>query len=339
MTVGEATTGCKVAGCTSPDKVTIDASAEVSTGFARIFGIDNIKVKAHAAACGPCDTSVHKFDVMVVLDRSGSMCTDANGRDNGCADLNGAKDGIRSLLKFFDPSTDRVGLAVLSSGTPSAAGYPCEGPIGSGVAGADFMAQHGAWVLAPLANDFKKSDGSLNSSSQLVHAVDCLKAKTYTPIAPAIQDATAELQTHGRHDANVTQVMVFLGDGGANVQPMKSDGHGGWQTSWYHPLVGDASHIQPCHDAVAQAGAAKAAKIDVYVLGYDLNNGTSQTCNRDNHPADNNFKEAGIDATSALSQMASGSDHFFQTATPDQITTIFNKIGHQITSGGSRLVE
>ena len=329
-------TGCKATGCTSPDKVTIDASAEVSTGFARIFGINDIKVRAHAAACGPCDTSVHKFDVMVVLDRSGSMCQPQDSHGN-CVDLDGAKNGIASLLKFFDPSTDRVGLSVLSSGDPTATAghYPCESADKN-----SFMTTKGNWLIAPLSSDFRNPSSTLYST--IDPNVNCLKAKGNTPVAPAIQAATDELNQNGRRDANVTQVIVFLGDGGANIQPMNGSGTN-WTFSWYHPAYGnpnDAKHIYPCRDAVARANIAKAAGIQIYTLGYDLNTtDPKQACDLDNQAGKNTNVDTQYDPVSMMQAIATDPGHFYRAATPDEITTVFNKIGHQITSGGSRLVE
>lgn len=351
-----ATTGCMVAGCSVPDKLSIDATAAVPTYFAKLFGLDSMTVRAKASACGPCETTVKKFDVMVVLDRSYSMCLDSRNGFNGCYDLKQAVDGIKSLLKFFDPVNDQVGLTLLSSadtasptaglGTPPCdTADPSDPNRGQGpffASAGDFMdgtpSDHDSWVVAPLSRTFKNDDGSLNDSSPIMSTLDCVKSKYWTPIAPAISEATNALVTTGRSDSSVTKVMVFLGDGGANVQPMRRDGGTATATrSWYTPT--DGNDLMPCHDAVAQAAKAKAAGIEVFSIGYDLNASSANTCFRDNHPNNGSYVEPGITAKETMQQIATDVGHFYGKATPGELYAIFNSIGHQITTGGTRLVE
>ena len=56
--------------------VKVSATSDVKTYFARILGIDSLKVNATATACSPC--SAKPLDVMLVLDRTGSMCDVTN---------------------------------------------------------------------------------------------------------------------------------------------------------------------------------------------------------------------------------------------------------------------
>ncbi|MCW2956163.1 MAG: tad-like Flp pilus-assembly family protein, partial [Thermoleophilia bacterium] len=114
------TTGCMVSGCVGHDRLNLVATTNTPTFFARLFGIDQWTVRARGSACGPCDSSPVSYDVIIVLDRSNSMCTTGSGSSNGCSDLANAKEGIRELLQFFDPATDRVGLAVLGSSDTNA---------------------------------------------------------------------------------------------------------------------------------------------------------------------------------------------------------------------------
>ena len=89
----------------------VRATSDVPTVFARILGIDKLTVRATATACSPC--SAKPLDIMVVLDRTGSMCQYSNGsNDPACTDLNNAKNGIKTFLSFMDPALDKVGLAV-----------------------------------------------------------------------------------------------------------------------------------------------------------------------------------------------------------------------------------
>lgn len=356
-----ATASCMVAGCTQKDKVSIEASADVPTYFAKLFGKDSFKVHAKGAACGPCDAQAEKFDVMVILDRSNSMCQDTNGNTNSytvggvlkCPDLENAKEGIRSLLRFFNPLTDRVGFAVLTAGDSNApirnTGYPCDTsplsypqgkPFAAGLG--DFVegtaADHDKWVIANLAYDYKKTDGSLNTASTMVSSLDCLRGKGHTAMAPAVKEATAHMLANSR--AGAKKFMVFMGDGGGNTQPVvrQSDGTPTTTLSWYTPSSGN--NLKPCADAVAQAGTAKANGIEVFTIGYDLSasGGAVNNCYKNNKPGSSSDLET-LTARETLRQMASDNAHFYEKADPGEVYTIFNNIGRKITGSGIRIVE
>jgi Flp pilus assembly protein TadG len=347
-----ATTGCMVAGCVNPDKVTLVARAQSPTYFLRIFGVDHFDISASGSACGPCDSSPVSYDVVVVLDRSYSMCLDSNNNSNNCSDIANAVAGIKTLLPFFNPQTDRVGL-VLLSGEDNVAPFdhtgtaPCDSANvndastqGKGryyKSAGDFFdgtpASHDAWLVAPLASTFKNPDGTLNTSSAIVSTLNCVQHKYWTPIAPAVQAATDELVAHGR--PNVAKVIVYFGDGGGNTQPMLRDANGNSTAtpSWYTPTAGN--NLRPCHDAIGQAAVAKAAGIRVITIGYDLNSGNANSCDMNN----NGTTEPGIDARTTLTQMASAPTDFYEKASAGDVLQIFVAIGHSITDGGVRLVK
>jgi Flp pilus assembly protein TadG len=111
--------GCNTRYSTS-NALTVKASANVPTFFARIIGVDHLTVRAEATACYPC--SVRPLDIMIVLDRTGSMCQPyhvVNGQ-KVCDELEDARNGVLSFISLMDPKLDRVGLAVL----PPAIGPP-----------------------------------------------------------------------------------------------------------------------------------------------------------------------------------------------------------------------
>jgi Mg-chelatase subunit ChlD len=230
------TTSCMVAGCAAHDRLRLTASTQTPTFFLKLFGVDRWNVVARGAACGPCDSSVATFDVMVVLDRSGSM----SGQDMG-----DAREGIRELLSYFDDDRDRVGLTVLESadsrapffdgagnapceadGTSfSATTYPLPGYQPYGGSNGAFMDgtanDHDDWVVVNLATgvNFKNANGTLNENSQFLNTLDCIQDGGSTPIGPAMQEAANELDRNGRDDA--VKVIVYLGDGGASSMPLQ----------------------------------------------------------------------------------------------------------------------
>ena len=140
-TVGNAITSAKVSclagvpGCNRRDGgvngIVVKSQSKVPTWFGRIIGITELTVNATATACSPC--SVKPLDIMVVLDRTGSMCQFGPGQnDPNCTDLQNARAGIRSFLSNLDPSIDKVGLALTPPVVDQSMISNCGNPVGSG---------------------------------------------------------------------------------------------------------------------------------------------------------------------------------------------------------------
>ncbi len=104
--------------------LTVQSTAKVPTFFGRIVGVKSLTVSAKATACYPC--SVKPLDIMIVLDRTGSMCdTKQNGQ---CVDLEAAREGVQTFISLMDPKLDRVGLAVLPPAIGSSLYHDEDGP-------------------------------------------------------------------------------------------------------------------------------------------------------------------------------------------------------------------
>ena len=105
-----------IPGCSPANAVVVKETGVVKTSFAKLFGVPDFTVHASATACSPCGEK--PLDVMLVLDRTGSMCTDAAGKpDPACTDMENARNGMRTFLSFMNPALDHVGLAVLPPAT------------------------------------------------------------------------------------------------------------------------------------------------------------------------------------------------------------------------------
>jgi hypothetical protein len=227
----------------------------------------------------------------------------------------------------MDPALDRVGLAVFPPAT--SAGANCSTPaLPSQVntpapphyVDSNYSSGSYPYVLASLATDYKTGN-SLNGSSRLVSTVKCLKAGGVTAYALAIEKAQAELSANGR--ANVQDVIVFFSDGAANYGPA------------YSPYgTGSPYRTTPCHQGVASAGAVKATGTLIFAIGYDLDaeGGNAQVCK-----SHTGVLEGGITATSALEQIASDADSFFNQPTPGDLNTIYTKIAGELA--GARLID
>lgn len=321
----------------TPCQIHVSATASVPSLFGRIFGIGSTSVSAQGSACGGCSTAVQQYDVMIVMDRSFSMCLNSSGYDD-CTALQAAKQGVLSLLEGPDfNSSDLVGLTVLSPADPQnidhstsclvgttctgcagTSGSPCNPPCDTinpsdyGVSGkgnfygtlGDFMqgdsdTAQNTWVVAPL-QQIKNADGTTYGQNTIIPAVSCLQAKWWTPMAPAIQAATNALEA--APSAGVHKIIIYEGDGGGDAQPMQINANGfPTQTpSWYTPLVSTENGVSgqyPCEDAVAQANLAKQAGITIYTIGYNLGASGADNC------YDNNAYPNDIDSQSATTTL------------------------------------
>src|SRR3954465_4250266 len=189
--------------CAPVNAIRVKENATVSTIFARVLGVDSFDVHASATACSPCGWE--PLDIMLGLDRTGSMCQFSDGTgDPDCTDLKNAQDGMRKFLELLDPKLDRVGFAVFPPApTPAQA---CDTP-----SAATYNDPDAAYVVAPLPPT------QPTDYTQLLNTIDCQQGGGSTAYATAIDKAEAELEAHGR--TNARNVIIFLSDGAANTGP------------------------------------------------------------------------------------------------------------------------
>lgn len=304
-----------VLGCAPVNAVVVDESTDVSTIFLRVIGIDSFKVKVRSTACSPCGAK--PLDVMLVLDRTGSMCMTHSGTSNpACTDLVNAQDGMRSFLSNMDPNLHAVGLAVF----PPAASLSsrCSTPATS-----NYNSTSAPYVVVPLSKDYATS-GKLNQSSALVSTINCTKAAGETAYANALEKAQAELNLHGRSDAE--DVIVFFSDGAANLGPT------------YYPSS-SPYRKQPCRQGVTSAGTIKATGTKIYSIGYDLDalDGGANRCSSGGFTGPD--EQPPITAYQALQQLASGSDAFYNQPSAGDLSAIFVAIAGDISRGNGALVD
>ncbi len=325
--------------CTNgyPNTVTVDETANVPTYLLKLLGFSTITLKAHAQACSPCGGV--PLDVMVVLDRTGSM-----GQNNK---LTQAKAGINAFMKTMDPTLDNVGLAVLPPAPSTSQAcvdvdpyfqdtkrYP-DGSQQYAGSGGTYSSASAAYVLVPLSNTYAASTGNLNMSSPFMSTLNCVKDGGGTAYAEAIDAAYQELLKDGR--AGTQKIIVFLSDGAANDAPNTLPSTSPYRTN-------------PCGQGVTSAGVAKAAKVLVYSIAY--------TANGDECDAAIGAKIGGttvqwygssnwgtpetpaMPAETALQKIAStGPQYFYDLPNPTSLTGIFQQIASDITAGQSRIVQ
>jgi Putative Flp pilus-assembly TadE/G-like len=317
--------------CTYPNTITVDETANVPTYLLKLLGFNTISLKAHAQACSPC--GVVPLDIMLVLDRTGSMASDSK--------LANLKTGLLTgFLPGLDPTADYVGLAVLPpdmNGTsdicnaePGEA-YPADSSYGS----TPYSVSNPTYLMVPLNNNYMTTSGTLINSSPLVSDINCMKAGGQTGYASAMEAADAELIKDGR--VGVQKVMVVLSDGAANEGQSCLD----TTTTVHHQTVitpdSDPHCMQPCQTAVNDAntykGSAGSAKVLVYTILYgDQSSGTAcQTYQQ-------NDESPAITSITAMQAMASPGN-YYPDPIPSNLKTIFQQIASDLAAGTSRIVQ
>jgi Flp pilus assembly protein TadG len=303
-------------GCTPANAVVVSESAAVPTVFGKVLGINSFTVHATATACSPCSSK--PLDVMLVLDRTGSMCTTDSGADDHpqCTDMENARNGLKTFLSYMDPTLDHVGFAVL----PPAASQTDVCPYTAG----PYASPNDNYVLVPLSSNYASSPGVLNMSSPLVSAIDCVQANGTTSYANALEAAQAELVKDGR--PNTQKIIVFMSDGAANTGPTSYP-----QSSPYRAT--------PCHQGIASSQAIQGARTIVYSVGYDVGHDICQGLNK--NAAGKYVQGAEQPAISALQalQGIAGPGNFYNQPNAAQLNTIYASVAADILAGTSRLVD
>jgi Flp pilus assembly protein TadG len=300
-----------VAPCNPINAITVTQTSNVPTKFARLLGIDSFHISVKSTACSPC--GMRPLDIMLVLDRTGSMCQTSSGSsDPSCTDLNNAKQGLRDFVQFMDPAMDKIGLTVFppARNVSSRCNTPDED---------DYDSTSTPYTVVPLSTDFKIGN-NLNESSQLVSTITCLKAAGITAYATAIEKAQAELDARGRSTAQ--DIIVFFSDGAANYGP-----------SYY----GNSSpyRTKPCHQGITSAATVKNRGTKIYSIGYDLNasGGGANVCKS----YSGSTESPSITAYSTISQISSGAGFFFNQPAAGELQTIYTQIAAEIS--GARLID
>lgn len=293
-------------GCSPANAVVVSESAAVPTVFAKVLGINSFTVHATATACSPC--SAKPLDVMLVLDRTGSMCTTDTGADDHpqCTDMRNARDGLNTFLTYMDPTIDHVGFAVL----PPAANQTDVCPYTAG----PYTSPNDNYVLVPLTNNY----------ASLTTAIGCVQAAGTTSYANALEAAQAELVKDGR--PGVQKIIVFMSDGAANTGPTSYP-----QSSPYRAT--------PCHQGVTSSQAIQAAHTIVYSIGYDVGHDICQGLNKN---AQGRYvqgpEQPAITAKQALTNIATPGDYYDQPSAQD-LSNIYKAVAADILAGTSRLVD
>jgi Flp pilus assembly protein TadG len=274
------------------------------TGGSGLCWTTGCSTTVSAAGCrGLCGAQGDLVDAVVALDHTGSMQN---------SELQNAKDGALQLMKIFNPQVHQIGLTVTP---PVHTADNCDTVE-------TWLDSDLTWMPDGLTNSYATSQGSLNMGSQLVQNTQCLDLAgggdvpgPHTDLAEPFKAAMNELNANGRPGAKLG--LIFLTDGAANV--------------YGDPAAGvTAGALGPCDYASRMASQAKAAGIEVYTIGYGVN----ENCTRETAASPWN----NVAVSTLLLSMATDSSHFFNQPASQDLDPVFAAIGVQLAAG-SKLVE
>jgi hypothetical protein len=311
------TTRCiaSVPGCAPSNAVVVKETGVINTTFAKLLGVPTITVHASATACSPCGEK--PLDVMLVLDRTGSMCTNSAGQpDPACTDMENARAGMKTFLGLMNPALDHVGLAVLPPASSMAT--KCDKPPNT----ASYDDPNAPYVLVPLSSDYKTGT-NLNTASNLVSTINCVQANGNTAYANAIDAAQAEIVKDGR--PGTIKIIVLLSDGAANTGPL------------YYP-ANSPYLLTPCHQGITSSQVAHAAGTSVYSIGYDVGH---DICQKEikGPPVSRTAESPAITGLQALQGIASDPTQFYNQPNAAELNTAFSAVANDILHGASRLID
>jgi Flp pilus assembly protein TadG len=237
--------------------------------FAPVIGINTGSTGVvNAASCkGACGAVASPIDVVMVLDRTGSMTT---------TDVANVRNAAMSVLDFYDDSVQWVGMVSLPYGQPGSTNKCIAygdhrpkppNPLPSPTFQLYPDSTAADWQAAALSSNYKNGT-VINAADPLVQAITCLTraddwvwsksngspnngSGNHTNLGDPLDAAREMLATQGR--VNVPDVIIFMTDGQAN-QP---------------------STLQPCKYFNDKATIAKTAGQAIFTIAYGVDN-TSQ---------------------------------------------------------------
>ena len=252
------TVGCDTtySSCSSSAEnlVTVHESASVSTFFLGIIGLDKINADVEAAACAPCSSSAH--DIMLVLDRTGSMSAGGKGSNSSIPKIALLKTGLLDgFLPTLDPNEDRVGVVVFPPNTATSG----ECDVKRNDLGQTYYYDptHN-YLQTDLSSGY--ADGGVPSpTSPVVEGINCLTPAGTTDYADPLLVAQAALDRSGRPAAK--KVVVLISDGAANMVDNPHCQHNS-------PTENFPDCVSPCSVAEQNATTLKNDGIEIFAIAY-----------------------------------------------------------------------
>lgn len=198
--------------------IRLQTSEDVDYYFAPVMGINtgNTGTISASSCKGACGAASSPVDVVMVLDRTGSMSE---------SDIDNVQNAALAVLDFYEPDQQWVGMVSLPYGSVSS--NRCNAARNQFYPESTYT----VWQNAPLSQDYKRADGTLNPGSFLVQQINCLTragsagsvvaysdgvgpSGNHTNLGDPVDAARDMLRLQGRDE--VPDVIIFMTDGQAN---------------------------------------------------------------------------------------------------------------------------
>lgn len=332
--------------------IQVTQTATVPTFFARVLGINSVKVTTISTASAG-GGGAQPLNVVLVLDTTASMnSTDPNC--NNLTKLQCAMSGVRTLMAELSAAGDNVGLVVfppLNSTSAVSADASCNSSSVTTGSLSEYGTGNGTTsgiynIVSPTNSSNYMSGGSLNTGNTLVKAVGgggsgcsgiAAPGGMGTYYAQAISAAQATLAAMSATNKQ-QNVMVILSDGDASA------------SSSGNQIISSLASDQ-CQQAIAAANSAKSAGTWIYAIAYQ--SATSGGCATDTSNYSSQIQQKGISPCATLQTMAGTTVTYAPPSTPpsyfysdssgcqsnnsySSVSSLFSSVGTALL--GSRLI-
>jgi hypothetical protein len=214
---------CRPASGDLCNTVRVTDTKNVPFSFAPVIGINQGSTGAvTSVACkGSCGTiPPNPMDVAVVADRTGSMSS---------SDIAAMITGIKGMFQVMTTSQQYVALGTIGRSKLNAASTTCSGSTLKALSEASSSGTQGPWMPVPFANNYLTAGTTtINASSTLVNAVECLKnsSGTGTHLASPLKSAARyllgldanNLAALPARSGTIRKAIIFETDGAPNEQ-------------------------------------------------------------------------------------------------------------------------
>jgi Flp pilus assembly protein TadG len=339
--------------------ITVSDAKNVNYAFAPIMGINqgNTGSVASSACKGGCGAaSPNPLDVAIVADRTGSMSD---------TDRNEMVAGIKSMLEKMTPSLQFVSFGTIgptkqSPGTcltTPVAGKLTNKLITTTSSKSSENKQLYKWMALPFSKDYLGTDGKVNTTSNLIKALNCLdSSSTGTHLAAPMKAAARYLKNKDGSNIDaltaanprlgtIRKVIIFETDGQPNEDI--NDATVDLELSSSDPnYPGSPTVSTACDRLNAVADKAKAAGILIITVAYNLDQSVNCSSSPKLSVAQSLARAASVDSSGNASDVDGDcknstdratengdGDFFFCAASGDNMSSIFVSALNAVTTG------
>jgi Putative Flp pilus-assembly TadE/G-like len=328
--------------------IRVTGQKPVPFSFAPVIGINQGSTgTVTSVACkGSCGTiPPNPMDVAVVADRTGSMSS---------TDIAAMITGIKGMFQVMTPSQQYVALGTIGRSKLGAASTSCSGSTLKALSEPSTSATLGPWIPVPFSTDYlTPGTKTINASSTLVKAVECLKnsSSTGTHLASPMKYAARyllgidpnNLGSLPARSGTIRKAIIFETDGAPNESI-----NGGSTALNVSGDIGSTAtnNDTACNNFTTVAAYAKAAGILAVTVAYNVSTAKCSTATGSAKLVDTLAAAASPTASGAASaanfdcgtaagrtsENADG-DYFFCAASGTDMTPIFKTALGQLAKG------